>query len=320
MKSRKICGANPFNLGSSGTDAWMSDKKARIKLTLSYRGTAYHGWQVQNLSELEVSKRGKDCPTVQGVLQRMLGEVVGHPVSVTGSSRTDTGVHAKGQVCHFDTTARTIPMLGLLNAVNARLPEDIVVRSAEVVEGAEWVESEPGATDVGEGVSGWWEGGFNAISWTKRKRYQYVVWCHPVRHAFLSDLAFYRWQKLDLEAMKTAASLLEGTHDFTSFARPGHGRDSAVRTVHECSVSRRGPLIVIGVTGSGFLWNMVRIMAGTLVDIGRGAHRPDVIPAMLAAKDRTAAGQTAPAHGLYLQWIEFEKPKQNEQVMANSDE
>lgn len=303
----------------------MADKKMRIKLTVAYRGTAYHGWQIQKLSKEQVKQRGKDCPSVQAVLQKLLGKVVGHPVKLTGSSRTDTGVHAKGQVCHFDTTALTVPVHGLMRAVNARLPDDIVIRAAEEVEGPVWVEglgpvskrgrgdkSETRAESMANNAEGWWQGGFNCITWTKRKRYQYAVWCSPNRHAFMGDFAFYRWQPLDMEAMQAAAKLFEGTHDFTSFARPGHGRDYTMRTIYECSVSKRGPLMVIGVTGSGFLWNMVRIIAGTLVDIGRGVYPPESIPAMIAAKDRKASGQTAPAHGLYLQWIEFEKPKQNE--------
>jgi tRNA pseudouridine38-40 synthase len=263
----------------------MSDKLIRLKLTIAYRGTNYHGWQSQNLSPARIAARGKPLPTVQVELERVLSTLLCHHVSTTGSSRTDTGVHAKGQVCHLDTSATTIPMRGLRNAVNARLPDDIRVRTVRRV-----------ADD------------FNAISWAVRKRYQYIIWNHAFSTPFNSDLAFHRWQKIDAGRMAEAAGRLVGTHDFTSFAKPGHGRATTIRTIHECSVERQGPMIVIGVTGSGFLWNMVRIIAGTLVDIGRGVFPPDDIPRMIAARDRLRSGQTAPAHGLYLQWIRFARP------------
>lgn len=264
----------------------MDGKKViRLKLTVAYRGTHYHGWQSQNLSLEKIAARGRPLPTVQVALERVLAKLLCHPVSLTGSSRTDTGVHAKGQVCQLDTTAVSIPMRGLRNAVNARLPDDVRVRSVRRV-----------------------EDDFNCISWAVKKRYQYMVWNHAFSTPFNSDLAFHRWQKIDADRMSRAAALLVGTHDFTSFARPGHGRATTVRTIHQCSVERKGPMIVIGVTGTGFLWNMVRIIAGTLVDTGRGVFRPEDIPAMLAAKDRLRSGQTAPAHGLYLQWIRFARP------------
>ena len=134
---------------------------------------------------------------------------------------------------------------------------------------------------------------------TLTKRYQYFIWNEEDRPAFFPDLAWHRWQHLDREAMREAAGAFVGEHDFASFAKPGHGRENTVRLVHECSVSWRNRMIVFG----GFLWNMVRIMVGTMVEVGLGRHRPDAIGQMLAAKDRRAAGATAPPHGLYLQWI-----------------
>ena len=274
----------------------MSDKLIRLKLTVAYRGTHYHGWQSQNLSPAKIAARGQPLPTVQVALEKVLSKLLCHHVTVVGSSRTDTGVHAKGQVCHLDTTAVTIPPRGLRNAVNARLPDDIRVRSVQRV-----------------------DDDFNAISWAVRKRYQYMVWNHAFSTPFNGDLAFHRWQKMDATRMQRAAKLLVGTHDFTSFARPGHGRATTVRTIHECSVERQGPIIMIGVTGSGFLWNMVRIIAGTLVDIGRGVFDPQEVPNMLAARDRLKSGQTAPAHGLYLQWIRFARPV-GDAVVPTEDE
>lgn len=257
----------------------------RYKLTLAYRGTRYHGWQAQTAGPTwkgEVPESGM-LPTVQSVVEAALAAVVGHPVAVVGASRTDAGVHAKGQVAHVDTTAVQIPPEGLLRAVNARLPADVVLRQLQAV-----------------------PAGFDAISHAVHKRYQYAVWNRPLRHVFLEDLAFHRWQRLDLDAMRAAAVHLVGTHDFASFARPGHGREHTVRTVTACDVAERGGLVVIGVAGSGFLWNQVRIMAGTLIEVGLGRFTPDDIPRMLEARDRRAAGQTAPPHGLYLQWIRHE--------------
>lgn len=257
----------------------------RYKLIIAYRGTRYHGWQRQAwLDTYKGGPRpddGSGIPTIQEIVTRAIQSVVKHPVTLVGSSRTDAGVHAKGQVAHFDTDQVQIPPRGLRRAANARLPEDILIRGIE-----------PVSAD------------FDAVASVQSKRYQYFIWNAEDRPVFFADLAFHRFQKpLDVDAMRAAAGLLVGTHDFASFARPGHGRDNTVRTVHDCSVSSRGPRIVIGVEGSGFLWNMVRIIAGTLIEVGLGRFRADQIPAMLAARDRRAAGQTAPAHGLFLQWI-----------------
>ena len=255
----------------------------RYKLTIAYRGTRYHGWQQQQATATykgPTPAAGEGIPTVQGALQRAMGEVCGHPVSLSGSSRTDAGVHAKGQVAHFDTPSVQIPPEGMRRAVNARLPPDVLIRAIEPVPDA-----------------------FDAIRSTVAKRYQFFVWNQHDRPVFFSDLAWHRWQYLDVPKMARAATHFVGTHDFVSFARPGHMRDSTVRTVHACDVSWRAPKLVIGVEGSGFLWNMIRIMVGTLVEVGLGRHEPDAVREMILAKDRRAAGPTAPPHGLYLQWI-----------------
>lgn len=256
----------------------------RYMLTLAYRGTHYHGWQWQAANPLtwkgEQPPEGAGIPTIQETLARATQSVVGHPVSLVGSSRTDAGVHAKGQVAHFDTDQLQIPPDGLRRAVNARLPDDIVIRTIRPVPDT-----------------------FDAIASTLSKRYQYVIRNTPNRSVFDADLAWHRWQPLDVPAMADAASRLVGTHDFASFTRPAHGRATSVRTILACDVSARGGRIVIGVEGTGFLWNMVRIIAGTLVEIGHGRRPPAEIDAMLAAKDRKSAGGTAPPHGLFLQWI-----------------
>jgi tRNA pseudouridine38-40 synthase len=260
----------------------------RYKLTIAYRGTRYFGWQEQLAtgkgSDEETLRYppGTELPTIQLLCRRAIEGVVNHPILLTGSSRTDRGVHAKGQVAHFDTHMVQIPKEGLRRAVNARLPDDILIRSIEPVPDT-----------------------FEAISGTESKRYQYVVWNAPDRPPLFSDLVFHRWQKLDLDAMRAAAALLEGTHDFNAFAKPGHGRATTDRTVSECRLSVRSPRLVLGVAGSGFLWNMVRIIAGTLIEVGIGHYTPEDIRAALESKDRRQAGSTAPPHGLYLQGIKF---------------
>ncbi|HZK81731.1 MAG TPA: tRNA pseudouridine(38-40) synthase TruA, partial [Humisphaera sp.] len=219
--------------------------------------------------------------------------VVRHPVAVCGSSRTDSGVHAKGQIAHFDSNLQ-IPAEGLRRGINSALPPDVLVRHIEPVHEC-----------------------FNAITCTTRKRYQYLIWNADDRPVFIHDMAWHRFQTMDLAAMKAAAAHLVGEHDFASFSRPHHRRETTVRTLYACDVSLRSPRLVIGVEGNGFLWNMVRIIVGTLVQVGVGTFTPDVIPAMLAAKDRRAGGATAPAHGLYLQWI---KTKPIEQILAEAAE
>jgi tRNA pseudouridine38-40 synthase len=257
----------------------------RYKLTLAYRGTRYHGWQAQARMETyrgEEPPEGQGIPTIQETVRRGLEVVVHHPIELVGSSRTDAGVHAKGQVAHFDTDQVQIPAEGIRKAVNHQLPGDIFIRSIEPVPTT-----------------------FDAVFSTVSKRYQYSIWNSRERSVFLNDLTWHRWQRLDINAMNAAAAHLVGQHDFASFARPGHGRDNTIRTVLGCDVSAVGPRIVIGVEGGGFLWNMVRIMVGTLAQVGIHHYQPEQIVQMLEAKDRRSAGPTAPPHGLYLQWIQF---------------
>jgi len=260
----------------------------RYMLRIAYRGTNYHGWQFQTANPLTWKgpwpKEGEGIPTIQEFVSKELARVVGHPVTLVGSSRTDAGVHAKGQVAHFDTHQVQIPTAGLRMAVNAELPDDILIRSIEPVPET-----------------------FDAIRSATSKRYQYLVWNAPERPVFVADTSWHRRKVLDVDAMSAAAAQLVGTHDFASFARPGHTRETTVRTILSCVVHRHGPRVVIGVEGTGFLWNMVRIVSGTLIDIGQGRYRPEEVKEMLAARDRRRAGGTAPAQGLYLQWIRFQE-------------
>jgi tRNA pseudouridine38-40 synthase len=255
----------------------------RYKLKIAYRGTHYHGWQTQGVNPTwkgPMPPAGHGIPTIQEKLRRAIEDVVRHEVSLVGSSRTDAGVHAKGQVAHFDTDKTQIPIEALRQSVNARLPGDILIHRIDAVPDS-----------------------FDAIRSTISKRYQYMIWHAPDRPPFINELVWHRWFTLDIEAMQAAATHLIGTHDFASFAKPGHGRDNTIRTVHDCSVSYRSPRLIIGVEGSGFLWHMVRIITGTLFEVGLKRIRPEEIAEMIAARNRTAAGPTAPPQGLYLQWI-----------------
>ncbi len=273
----------------------------RYKLTIAYRGTNYHGWQVQAVNQTWKKAKpapGHGIPTIQEKLRRALIAVVKHDVNLVGSSRTDSGVHAKAQVAHFDTDQTQIPPDGLRRAVNAELPDDILVRSVEPMPDT-----------------------FDAIWSTSRKRYQYIIWSADDRPPFFTDMVWHRWKPLNIEKMQEAASYFLGRQDFASFSRPGHAREHTIRTVHGCTICFRRPRVVIGVEGSGFLWNMVRIMVGTLFDVGVGRFKPEDIKTMLAAKDRRAAGLTAPPNGLYLQWIKMRDANEpRELAVVDADE
>ena len=260
----------------------------RYKLVVAYRGTNYHGWQVQPMLPTykgPVPKAGQGIPTIQEILGRAIRTVVKHPLTLSGSSRTDSGVHAKGQIVHFDSDQTQIPTEGMRQAVNCRLPDDILIRSIEPVDST-----------------------FDAVRSTISKRYQYAIWNAIDRPPFFADLAWHRHHELDIDSMERAASVFVGTHDFSSFCKPGHGRMSTVRTLYSCEISKRGPKLVIGMEGNGFLWQMVRIIVGTLVEVGMGRRAVAEMIPMLEAKDRRAGGPTAPPYGLFLQWIRTGEP------------
>ena len=257
----------------------------KFKLTISYRGTNYHGWQFQTTPTTwrgPLPAKGQSFPTVQDKLQRAIKHIVLHPVDLLGSSRTDAGVHAKGQVAHFSTTMDHIPLDRFRRAINHRLPDDILVRSIEPVPDS-----------------------FDSIASTISKRYQYCIWNSEDRPPFAADLMWHRWKSINIDHMKEAAAHLVGEKDFTSFCAPGHGRMTTVRNVLSCDVSYHNQKVVISTEGNGYLWNMVRIMVGTIYEVGLGRFKPDDIPRMLAIKDRRCSGITAPAHGLYLQWVKY---------------
>ncbi len=275
----------------------------RYKLTVAYDGTNFHGWQKQNRAEIDQSEEfvslddsinpDQSVRTVQSALEDAVRHVVREPVQVVGASRTDAGVHARGQVAAF-TTTRDIPVEKLPRAVTSRLPDDVQVLKAEIV-----------------------PDDFDPIRGAIAKGY-----CYRLAHSCASSgggsrgrgrrplfdrhVVAHTAYKLDPVRMNAAARLLMGEHDFTSFTRLNHGRENTVRTVFDCKVTADGPRRCrIEVAGSGFLYNMVRIIAGTLVEVGRGAMEPESMPQIIEAKDRRAAGPTLPPEGLCLMWIYY---------------
>lgn len=250
----------------------------RYKLTIAYQGTEFHGWQRQEPSDAPPLR------TVQGVVQQAVSELLRQPVDVVGASRTDAGVHAIGQVAAFTADVR-VPLERLPLAINDRLPRDVqVVRAEQVHEG------------------------FNPIGGARSKCYRYTVehasHPHHPRPLFDRDLVFATPYQLDVARMQDAAQRLVGTYDCVSFAQINHGRATTVRTVLDCIVRAPSPRRAeIEISATGFLYNMVRIVAGTLVEVGRGRIEAADIPRIIDARDRRMAGPTLPPHGLCLRWI-----------------
>ena len=244
----------------------------RIKLTVAYDGTDYCGWQVQ-----------KNGVTVEEVLNRALSRLTGEKITVIGASRTDAGVHARGNVAVFDTDTR-IPAERIAYAVNALLPEDVVVVRSEEV------------------PAGW-----HPRKCVSVKTYEYRIlnreFPDPVRRRDTYFVSF----PLDLDRMRQAAGYLKGTHDFKSFCSAQTSVEDTVRTIYSLDVEKAGDLFTVRVRGNGFLYNMVRIIAGTLAGVGRGYFEPEEVERMLEEKDRTKAGVTAPPQGLTLVGIEYEE-------------
>jgi len=252
----------------------------RYKLTIAYDGSGFHGWQEQ-----KPVGNAPPVRTVQAVVRDAIQHVARQPVQVRGASRTDTGVHALGQVAHFDAADLTIPIERLPDAINSRLPNDVEVRSAEC------------ANDT-----------FDATSDAVEKQYRYRIWNTPVRPLQLRHVVYHCWHELNAEAMNAAAHRLVGEHDFAAFTNAGHGRLSTVRTLFDCHVTRptgEAPELHAVVRGDGFLYNMVRIIVGTLIEVGRGRHDPTWIDELLSSGDRHRAGPTAPPQGLCLEWIHY---------------
>lgn len=244
------------------------EQKRRILLVVAYDGTNYHGWQLQ-----------PESITIEGVLNETLSSLFHEEIQVIGASRTDAGVHAYGNVAVFDTAAR-IPAEKIPYALNRRLPEDIRIQRAVQV-----------ADD------------FHPRRCESRKTYEYRILNtkFPIPQKRL--YSHWTYYDLDVERMQRAAEYLIGEHDFKSFCSVNTQAESTVRRLYEIHVGRDAGSpeeIVLRVTGNGFLYNMVRIIAGTLIEVGRGRLEPEDVARMLEAKDRQAGGPTAPAKGLTL--------------------
>lgn len=252
----------------------------RFKLTIAYDGTNFCGWQKQEPPD------GEPLRSVQGVVEDAVIEALRMPVVLNGASRTDSGVHAVGQVGVFSADT-SVPIEKMAMAINSRLPDDVQIRSAEIV-----------------------DEGFNPIIDCISKGYRYSI-VHGVsrkRPAPLFDrhFVYQTWYELNVNKMNEGANHLLGEHDFASFAQINHGRETTVRTIIDCSVKQTEEgKCHIDVSGNGFLYNMVRIIAGTLAEVGRGKYEPEQVKEMLEACDRRAAGPTLPPEGLCLMWVKY---------------
>jgi tRNA pseudouridine38-40 synthase len=247
---------------------------SHFKLTLAYDGTAYHGWQVQS-----------EQRTIQGTIEAAILKLTGQSVRVMASGRTDAGVHALAQVASFTADCR-LTAVELGTALNAVLPEDIAILNVSEV-----------------------PAGFHPIRDAVRKCYRYVIHNGPVRDVFARRFAWHVVQPLDLAAMQRAAAALLGTHDFSSFETAGAPRESSVRTVSRLELFRdavQPAKITLEIEADGFLYNMVRAIVGTLVEVGRGGEPEDWPARVLAAQDRCAGGPTAPPQGLFLVYVEYQ--------------
>jgi len=242
-----------------------------VKLVIAYDGTDFHGWQVQ-----------PETRTVQGEIESVLSLMTGEHTRLYGAGRTDAGVHALGQVGHFRTES-TISREEFFRGLNGLLPDDISILSVEDV-----------------------SGGFDARRTATARVYRYFVCEGDVPLPFTRRYVWHIRDRLDVERMKRAADHFIGTHDFASFAGAGGDDEVTIRDVQALSIFRnRGGIIEIYVEANAFLRHMVRNLAGTLVEVGRGKRDPGEMPDVIDAKDRAAAGETAPACGLFLVEVKY---------------
>ncbi|MBQ9942252.1 MAG: tRNA pseudouridine(38-40) synthase TruA [Christensenellaceae bacterium] len=243
----------------------------RILLTVEYDGTAYAGWQMQ-----------KNAPTVQEEIEKAILQATGQNCRVSGAGRTDAGVHARGQRAQFDIESN-IPPDKFSYVLNLVLPPDIRIReSCQVSED------------------------FHVRKAARMKHYRYTIYNSPHASAIERNTTAHVRQDLDAEKMKLAAQYLVGTHDFAAFRAAGSNIVGTVRTVYSLEVTRIGENIYIDVKGNGFLYNMVRIIAGTLIAVGKGQLQPAEVEDILKSLDRTRAGATAPPQGLTMMGVYYD--------------
>jgi tRNA pseudouridine38-40 synthase len=244
-----------------------------IRLLLAYDGTEFHGWQKQ-----------PGLRTVQDLVEQATRRVVRHQVLVNGSGRTDAGVHASGQVANFETTS-LMPCENLRKAIGGRLPKDIsLIHACQA------------------------PANFRASRHALSKLYRYTIFNEPNRpvERHRHRYVYHFWHPLDIDRIRDGARWFVGQHDFAAFATTGHNRETTVRTVLNLRICRCYEEIRIEVEGSGFLYNQVRNMVGTLIEVGRGHWEPQRVREILESCDRTKAGPTAPARGLCLQWVRYD--------------
>lgn len=242
----------------------------RVKMIVAYDGTNYKGWQVQ-----------PNGITIEAVLNKNLSDLLGEEIAVAGASRTDSGVHSLGNVAIFDTNTR-MPADKIAYALNQRLPEDIVVQGSEEV------------------PSDWHPRYQNS-----RKTYEYRILNRTFRMPTRRLDTYFYYHPLDVEKMRQAASYLVGEHDFKSFCSNKKMKKSSVRRLDAIEIEENGSRIAFTYTGNGFLYNMVRILTGTLIEVGLGKRRPEEMAQILEAQNREAAGMTAPPEGLFLASVEY---------------
>ena len=246
-------------------------RKRNLRIVVEYDGTDFYGWQIQ-----------KGVRTVQGELQRAVGEIVGRDTLVIGAGRTDAGVHARGQVANFHTLSRLSCPKWVL-ALNAHLPEDVAVVAADDV-----------PLD------------FHSQFAARVKTYRYTILNRAARTALERRLVHRVTAPLDVAAMEAGAKLLIGTHDFRAFGSEMSKKENTVRTIHTFPVAREGESIRFEVTGDGFLYNQVRSMVGTLLEVGFGKRPPSWVREVLETHDRTKAGANVPARGLTLLEVRYD--------------
>lgn len=243
-----------------------------IKLTIEYDGKDFNGWQKQ-----------PNKLNIQGEIERSIYNITKEEVDLIGSGRTDAGVHAWNQIANFKTNSN-ISIEKMAIAINSQLKNSIVVKKAEEVDER-----------------------FHSRYNAKRKTYRYVINNTEYGSAIYRNLEYHFPIKLNVEKMQEAAKYFEGEHDFKTFKSSGTSGKNSVRTIYKAEVKTDGERILIELTGNGFLYNMVRIISGTLLDVGLGKIEPSEIEDIINSKDRTKAGKTLPAHGLYLVKVNYEK-------------
>ncbi len=240
---------------------------------LCYDGTKYNGWQ----------KQGNTSNTIQEKLEQILTEIAQTPTEIFGSGRTDAGTHAKGQNANFHMNFSGTPKQ-LMTEINSRLPEDIGVLSL--------TEAAPR---------------FHARLHAQAKRYVYNIWTGDMPPVFWRKYSFWCKEMPDISRMRQAAAQIIGTHDFKSFCANKRMKKSTVRTITEIQIEQKENRIVLSFTGNGFLYQMVRILTGTLIEIGEGKRSTEDIPSIFSAQDRACAGFTAPAKGLFLDEVFYDR-------------